>query len=200
MSYQRLSPDDPHKFDYEDISKNLRSFDKKIKDFQKTGGSSQSSLIKEIKIIQDHLTEIFRRPRITKDDKTRLLSLENQYRELNSRFQDLKPQEMESSRDFRDGEDLEELGIQERNTLAYHDSGQLKQAELLERKENIEILQKDFVIVNSLFKDTAMMVGEQGKMLEETLMVDSAREVPHFVFFLLIFLQKRENLLKSSLH
>ena len=37
----------------------------------------------------------------------------------------------------------------------------------MKRHENIEGLQRDFIIVNDLFKDTAMLAKEQGVMLGE---------------------------------
>ena len=168
MSYQKL-PDveDSSGFNYEEISKNLKIFDKKIKEFQKAAvGSGKSSILKEIEIIQQYLTNIFRRPRISKNDKAKLLPLENQCKELNAKFQEIRPQEIEDSRSSRE-ENLANLGVEERDSLAYKDSAHLKEEQLLERKENIENLQRDFIQVNELFKDTAMLVREQGAMLEE---------------------------------
>ena len=166
MSYQKLSSEDPSKFDYEDISRNLKNLDKQLKIYQKCGGQAQFASKREIESIQHHLTEIFKRPRIIKDDKAKLLQLESQFKELNQKI-NIQSKGPENSYEIKPEENLEDFGINEKSSLAYKDSTELKHEELLERKENIENLQKDFIIVNDLFKDTAKLAKEQGVMLEE---------------------------------
>lgn len=162
MSYQKFPAEDPSKFDLEDISKNLRNLDKQLKLYQKDPGNV--GLSKEIERIQGYLTEIFKRPRAGKETKSKLHQLESNFKDLNMKF---RQREHENTYEVQTEENLEDFGINERSSLAYNNSVEIQKKELEERKENIENLHKDFIVVNSLFKDTAMMVGEQGKMLEE---------------------------------
>jgi t-SNARE complex subunit (syntaxin) len=166
MAYRKLSSGgDSFDFDYDDISKNLKQFGTKIKEYKKSDSSNKKAINVQISKIQGHLKEIFKRPRATKD-KSNLETLEKQFKELISEYEKCFSSSSDSTYDDKPEEDLQELGIEEKESLAYNDSIQLKKEEISERKEKIENLHKDFIVINEMFKDTAMMVKEQGEMLE----------------------------------
>jgi uncharacterized protein (DUF3084 family) len=146
----------------------LRSYNKLIKDYSKAHGKSRHQISQQIALLKDSLKETFKRPRPTKDSKAKLTPLEKQFEELNRQYKSVPGTEEElKASDYSSNpeENLEDFGIMEKDSLAYHDSVQLKNEELRERKERVDELHKDLHTVNEMFKDAALMIKEQGEDL-----------------------------------
>ena len=167
MMYKRLEGDgDSSDFNYDQISQDLRLYNKLIKDYSKSQASSRLKISQQISNLKDSLKETFKRPRPTKDSKVKIISLEKQFEDLNRQFKSIPGIEEElRASDYSPGpeENLEDFGIMERDSLAYKDSIQLKNEELRERKERVDELHKDMHTVNEMFKDAAIMIKEQGE-------------------------------------
>ena len=165
-------------FDYEDIQNSLKVFNTKLKEYQRSNERSKNTMYTELEKHQSRLQEIFSRPRLKGSDRAKLETLEKQYKELSSNFSKIKPNlEMggESRKVHHRAQNDDFLdGIVEDESLVFHDVNQLNEKKLAERHEDVTKLQKDFIIVNDLFKDSAKLVGEQGDMLaasENNLMI-----------------------------
>lgn len=168
MSYQRLDGDSSD-FDFDQISQELKAYNKYINEYQKSTGAARAKLTQQISELKNNLKITFQRARPTKDTRVKLTSLEKQFEDLNRKYKAIPGSEEElkvSVYSQQEVENLEEIGIMERDSLAYVDSVHLKNEELKERKEQVEVLQKDFFTVNEMFKDAALMIKDQGGELD----------------------------------
>lgn len=168
MSYQRLDGDSPE-IDCEKISQEVKAYSKYINEYSKSRGPNRLKISQQITDIKNNLKSTFQNARPNKDTKVRLAQLEKQFDELTRKYKSIPGNEEElkvSVYNQPDVENLEEIGIMERDSLAYVDSVHLKNEELKERKEQVEVLQKDFITVNEMFKDTAKLIKEQGEDLD----------------------------------
>lgn len=171
--YSRLAGES-FDFDFEDIQNRLKFFNSKLKEYQRTTSRGKSVIYKDLEKNQMQLQEIFNRPRSKAADRGKLDTLEKQFKELLTSFGKIKP-------NFELGEEKKKEslyeyfdGIVEDESLAFHDISQLNEKKLQERHEDVNRLQKDFITVNDLFKDSAKLIGEQGDMLvasENNLMI-----------------------------
>jgi t-SNARE complex subunit (syntaxin) len=158
-------------FDFEDIASLLKRFTSKIKEFHRNSGKPKRQLYADMLRLQEHLQEIFSRPRNNVADRGRLDTLESHFRAILAKFTKIRP-EPEAEEGFlrlskaKNEEEFE--GIVECEHLAVQDENELRHKKLSERKEVLEQLGKEMRIVNDMFKDTATMVGEQGEVLEQT--------------------------------
>ena len=164
-------------FDYEDIQNNLKGFNSKLKEYQRSPNKSKKVIYPELEKKQSRLQEIFNRPRTNLSDKAKLETLEKQFKELSLNFSKIKPNfELESELSPSDHKKHDDVldGIVENEDLAIQDINSIREKEYIARKENVDKLHKDMVTVNEMFKDSAKMIHEQGHMLvdsENNLMV-----------------------------
>ncbi|OMJ76723.1 hypothetical protein SteCoe_23836 [Stentor coeruleus] len=166
MDYQKLDSGSSD-FDFQQISKDLQKYSKIIREYEHSSGHKRREKSEEITKLHEYLKAIFEKPRSNKDTKAKLSSLEKQFKQLNENFGKMRTNdEVELKASFDTEENLESIGVQERTSLAYRDSAQLRNEELTERKAQIEALNKDFVEVNEMFKDAAKMIHEDGKHLD----------------------------------
>lgn len=163
-TYKKLSSGDSTGVNSNDIQYNLRQFQSKIKEFQRAQPAEQRSIDKDIKSIRSQLKGQFSKPRITSEEKSRIDVLEKQYAELKNNYSKLKNQSNYHGKSEHSDEIFD--NIQERDSLVVT-SEEIKEQEFMVKRAEIEQLQKDMVIVNEMFKDTAMMVKEQGDMIQE---------------------------------
>lgn len=166
MDYQKLDAGSSD-FNFQEISKDLQKYSKLIKEYEHSSGHKRREKSDDITKLHEYLKGIFEKPRSNKDTKAKLSSLEKQFKQLNENFTKMRTNdEVELKASVDTEENLESFGVQERTSLAYRDSVQLRNEELTERKAQIEALNKDFVEVNEMFKDAAKMIHEDGKQLE----------------------------------
>jgi syntaxin 7 len=87
--------------------------------------------------------------------------------ELFRQFADTEGQ-ISSASNFKQEENPHETfdpGFVEEESLAIRDEDELKQENLLKRNEDIQQVHRDFVEVNSMFKEVAHLVDQQGESL-----------------------------------
>lgn len=167
-TYQKLR--DSFDFDIEDISKSLKSFSQKAREYNSAKRNTQKKLFEELVKIQRHLEEVFSRPRLMTTDKARLDTLESQFKKMLIR---IKPpsEEVELNEDLIQTEvkKVPEIDdIVECEHLAVQDSSEFRALKNLERRTNLENLHQELAQVNEMFKDTANLVSEQGEYLYKT--------------------------------
>ncbi|OMJ93366.1 hypothetical protein SteCoe_3724 [Stentor coeruleus] len=167
-TYQKLR--DSFDFDIEDISKSLKGFSQKAKEYNNAKKNIQKKLFEELVKIQRHLEEVFSRPRLMTNDKARLDTLESQFKKMLLR---IKPpsDEVELNEDpiQKEEKKVPEIDdIVECEHLAVQDSSEFRALKNLERRKNLEDLHQELVTVNEMFKDTANLVSEQGVFLYQT--------------------------------
>ena len=164
MDYQKLPSEDSPEFDSEDTGNKVKKFSKDLKKYKNSNGPEKFSLENDLNKLKEQILTAFKKPKVKKEDKQKKEAFEKQFKLVNEDFEKNKSNGLNS--DTHADPDLDENIVEQRG-LAFKDSVELNYKKLSDRKENIETLQKDFVQVNEMFKDTAMMVKEQGIMLEE---------------------------------
>ena len=163
VSYMEL-PGEPKVINIEYLSKTLKTFAARIKEYIKAKPDRQDSLMPEIDKLKNNLESYFGLPCENKSDKLKLRTLENNYRELCWNYSEIVRNYDENAKSMISSSSL---GLEEHESLEIQNLSELRNQELIERKGKIEKLYEEMIIVNEMFVDTAKIVQEQGEMIDK---------------------------------
>ena len=159
--YQPL-PCQDSSFDFEYISRALKLFDNKIKEFNNTNPEIEQ----EIEKVHADLLDIFLIPRVHQNDKVKLGVLEAQFKELTRTFLRKKEMKGKDSSILSSNEAFSKY-VEKSNVVAPRNITEIRINEALEKKEAIDRIYVDAVALNEMVKDTSKMVNEQNFMLNQ---------------------------------
>lgn len=175
-SYNKL-PGESKASPKDELAKCLQDFDKQLRELKKIISDQSKSSKDRTKLavktgdnlinLKNRINTILRSP-VPANEKQFVDRLKKSAEELFRQFTETEnqinssaPLESESN-----PHDTFDPGFVEEESLAIKDEDELSHENLLKRNEDIQQVHKDFVEVNSMFKEVAHLVGQQGESLD----------------------------------
>lgn len=177
-SYNKL-PGNSKALPREELSKYLKDFEKKLKDMKKLSLDPNAKFTKEhLKAVlksgdelinlKNQISVVLRAP-VPNNEKQIMDKLRKTAEELFKQFAELESQiavRTQNTGQVNPHETVDDEFV-EHQSLAIKNEDELSNETLLKRNEDIQQVHKDFIEVNSLFKEVANLVEVQGESLNE---------------------------------
>ena len=175
-SYNKL-PGESKASTREELAKCLKDFEKQLRELKKLISDQSNSSKDKTKLVvkigdnlinlKNRINTLLRTP-VPANEKQMIDKLKKTAEELFRQFADAENQISSSARfePTSDPHDTFDPGFVEEESLAIRDEDELSHENLLKRNEEIQQVHKDFVEVNSMFKEVAHLVDQQGESLD----------------------------------
>lgn len=177
-SYNKL-PGQPKQSSLEELGKYLKDFEKGVKEMKRLVGDPKANFTKEhLKAVlksgdqlinlKNQISTVLRAP-VANNEKQIMDKLKRTAEELFKQFSEVENMiaaKTQNTGQVNPHESIDDEFV-EHQSLAIKSEDDLKQGDLIKRNEDIQQVHKDFVEVNSLFKEVATLVEVQGEALNE---------------------------------